>query len=463
MSNVPLYNSESGINFIIRNVEERTKRKLTPAQMDYVARYVKSIAPITVEGFPPKEIYSQIIGNLIKGFNESKKPSISQMEVMDVLRRDIGTTGEDGAVKITSLDSESATGRSGSIPMSVSKLMNENTTDGIQKYFNPKARERKAYIVLDSKNRTVSDSVIQFKWNVVSNITPGNGSVNLLGAVRDIVAIKCNQVRIPYVRSADNPLRRITMTIDEFSTQSVRAPGNYPYHFMFVSQVDGDWIDLLPSKYNDPKFEFAKPITQLNTLTLNFGSPFELIDFDPDRSQSTIVGFGNPTTIRTIIDHKLQSGNYVYFSNFTTLNPVQDVKVIDRFNNPPKNGYPVIVTTPNEFTVPIDTSSLQTALSGTSAITTGTTLVTGIGTSYTTELKVGDTIRLTDGVNFYYPVVASITDNFNLNVVSYSGPTIGPIIIYRVTYTDTQFLTYFDSKRIIVQFELTYINPDIFG
>jgi len=463
MSNVPLYNSESGIHIIVRNVEGILKRKLTPSQMDYIADYVKSIDPIKVKGFPPAKIFEQIINNLTKGFSETKKPSSSQMEVMDVLRRDIGTTGEDGAVKITSLDSESTTGKSPFIPMSVSKLMNENTTDGIQKYFNPKARERKAYIVLDSKNRTVSDSVIQFKWNVVSNITPGNGSVNLLGAVRDIVAIKCNQVRIPYIRSADNPLRRITMSIEEFSTQSVRAPGNYPYHFMFVSQVDGDWIDLLPSKYNDPKFEFAKPITQLNTLTLNFGSPFELIDFDADRSQSTIVTLGSPTTIRTIIEHKLQSGNYVYFSNFTTLNPTQDVKVIDRFNNPPKNGYPVIVTNPYEFTVPIDTSTLQTALSGTSAINAGTTLVTGIGTSYTTELKVGDTLRLTDGVNFYYPVVASITDNFNLNVVAYSGPTILPAIIYLVTYTNAQFLTYFDSKRIIIQFELTYINPDIFG
>lgn len=462
MSGDPQYDSVESINYVIRRIQTEMKMKLSPGQMSFVASHIRKLDKTLFRGFIPEVVYKQLTMFFIRAFQKQGKPSISQTDVMDVLRSDIGTTGEDGAVNVGVLDGEAAPAKR-FMPTGIEQILGETTTDGIQKFFNPKARERKVYIFLDSKNRTVSDSVMNFKWNVVNNITPGAGSINMLGAVRDIVGIRVKQVRIPYVRAADTALKRITMSIDEFSSQSVRAAFNYFYHFLFVSSVDGDWIDLKIPEYNESRFEFAKPITQLNTLTIGFGNPVENIEFDIDRSQSTIVTLGSPTIIQTLVPHNLQSGNYVSFSNFTTLNPTTDTKVIEAFNRTSGGGYPVIVISPVQFSVPIDTSSLQTVLSGTSSINTGTTALAGVGTAYLTEVKVGDTLRLTDGVNFYYPVVASITDNFNLNFVAYTGPTIAAGIVYRVSYTNAQFLTYFESKRVIAEFELTYISPDVFS
>ena len=70
---------------------------------------------------------------------------------------------------------------------------------------------------------------------------------------------------------------------------------------------------------------------------------------------------------------------------------------------------------------------------GTIALTNGSTTVTGTGTSFTTELKVGDFVGVTVGGAPYTLVVGVITSNTQLTLnVAYTGPTTSGLAWYAI-------------------------------
>ena len=70
---------------------------------------------------------------------------------------------------------------------------------------------------------------------------------------------------------------------------------------------------------------------------------------------------------------------------------------------------------------------------GTIALTNGATTVTGTGTSFTTELKVGDFVYVTVGGAPYTLVVAAVTSNTQLTLaVAFDGPTTSGLAWYSV-------------------------------
>lgn len=452
-------NTQEFIRSVSDLISKRISRSITDVEKNFLISFIRNLNHRSLNG---KSLAT--IGNTIADVVSEKIKTLcnneEEIDTHELLKTQIGTNKEKNP---RSFDEDSSifiekknVDISGSI--NISNIFAESTPSGIQRYINPQARYRWNYFMLDSKYRTLdSAGTKSFSWNHVNDLFRSQGTVNTIGIIRDIIAIKVYPIRIPYTAGADNDLRRITALFDEFSSQAFIGHENRRFHTMFETTVIGDYIELNPRAQNDGIYRFAKPITQFDSLTLSFGSPLEIIEFDTDRMSSTITHAAT-TIVTTSAPHKLQSGNRVYISSYITTAPVLDVLLISSINT----SHKITVTGANTFTIPINTTSVNIGLTGTVSVVAGTQNVIGFGTLFTTELRVGDSIRIVDTLLISRVfVVASITKNTLLTITSnYTGLTEGALASFHDNrVTGLSFTTYFDSKRFIVPIEIMYIKP----
>ena len=277
-------------------------------------------------------------------------------DVHEMLKKEIGTTAEAGVVKQTFIEPLNNKPQKTNTNIEITKFLNLCTQQEIMKIMNPYNMISHNYIYLDSRLRNIAgtDGITSFQWDEDNTGSINPGKFSYLGKMRDIIEIKVLPFRIPYAtdESADNVFRSITIYFEEFANQSYIGRGNRRFHILCEVGVIASYIQLLPYQSNNGIFRFDKPITELSKLTVSFGAPINLINFDPDRSNCTF-SIGLPTIVTTTIIHNLSTGDSVTFINFTTLAPLIDAATIFLINN--LNGLIVTVLTPTTFSIDIDT------------------------------------------------------------------------------------------------------------
>ena len=261
---------------------------------------------------------------------------------------------------------------------SISNFLGVNDQESAIRILNPKSFLRKNYMMLDSRyrvlNKDYNGKINKLQWNYVMQAqTSIQGGVNIVGNVRDIVGLRIYPTRIPYVASADNKYSRISVLIEEFS-QSFIAHENRKFQFILQSEIDGSFINLITDKFNDGYYHFEKPVPDVNTLTITFGSPVEPIVFDIDRdlcqidyfsiSPLTKITTGSSATIPSV--HNLSNGDIVYFSNFNTgislltLPALENLKIKNTINR--DAGFIITVIDLYSFSIPYNSSNIQNPL-----------------------------------------------------------------------------------------------------
>lgn len=259
----------------------------------------------------------------------------------------------------------------------IDNLLGMTNADEAVRLLNPESLLRKNYLMLDSRyrvlDRDVNGKISSFQWTyILQSQASSQGTVNVIGNVRDIVALRIYPFRIPYVESADNKYSRISVLIDEFA-QSFIAHENRKFQFMLQSEIDSAFINLLTNKYNDGFFYFEKPVPEIKTLTVTFGSPVEPILFDRDRDDCQIDYFsiapltkittGKPGSLN---EHNLSNGDRVYFSNFDVgvvtlpLQNEENQKIKTAINR--TEGFLVTVIDAFNFSIAYDSSNIQNPL-----------------------------------------------------------------------------------------------------
>lgn len=240
----------------------------------------------------------------------------------------------------------------------VQQIFGKSDFSAVINAFNPAATLKKNYIVFDSRYRNQdTDGRSSMSWNFLSNSASNiSGSINSLGDVKNISAIRVYPFRIPYQDIIfNNSYKRLTMLINEFSGQAFIGQENRRFHFILDAEEDDNSIKLSPLSNNNGLFEFAKTISIIDTLTLTFGMPLEPVIFDIDRGTVTIT-YSNPArfTMTNHVPHSLQTGDQIYFTGFTSNNPTNDYTVINKLNN--SHGYNMFAVDNYSFDVNIDLS-----------------------------------------------------------------------------------------------------------
>ena len=395
-------------------------RKITVNEKHYVKNFISKLNPAIFKGKGLQNI-SDTLSSMIAGKIKKHTCEEPYVNMREYTRREIGISGESDALVFESPSGEtpsySQTPVSLGTSVNISSIIGATSAHGVQQLLNPIALHKNNYFILDSRYRILdNDGTKYLAWNHVNNVTRAQGTVNTVGVLRDIIEMKVYPIRLPYTGSAENDFKRVTMLVEEFSAQSFIGQENRRFHFVFDVEVDGDWIRLNPYFHNNGIFKFNKPITQFDTVKISFGSPLDNITLDTDRLNASNT-YESTASLTTVNDHNLSSGNSIVISEFNTNSPINDAVVITLMNT----THIITVTGADTFTIPVDTSSIiNSELSGNMGVTNGVNTVVGTGTSFLTELKVNDIVKI-KSVSY---TISAITDDLNLTLSNnYAGIT----------------------------------------
>jgi hypothetical protein len=390
-----VYNGPEFIKQINTSVEKELDRRLHIQEKAEIVNFIRKIDPELFRQESRGRTIDLMIETLVKEFAQSTCESDDPIDIHSILVNEIGTTSESGTThgvydspsynapkqeihqrSLSERITQPAEVNSAQSMSNIASILGlQNATEAVRK-LNPKSMLRKNYIFLDSRYRILdtspSEGITKFTWAyTLGSQQAEQGTVNLIGNVRDIIGFRVYPCRIPYVASADNSYARISMLIHDFDSQAFIAHENRKFHFMFRSSIDSDFIELDTDKQNDGYFWFERPVTAATNLSISFGSPLEPIVFDNDRDIIASVdyfGIAPLTQFTTTELHNLNNGDRVYFSRFNigTINPL--LKDQTDINNAIKEkmnrsaGFLITVIDDTNFSINFDTSLIQNPL-----------------------------------------------------------------------------------------------------
>jgi hypothetical protein len=465
-----LFNNEQFITQLIINIRKGLGRNLLATEKVYLLQLLKNINPVIFQRKKPDEILSIIVEKVLGEIaSQPCGETDDDINIHELLKNEIGVGTEDGGMPSSSGGGDVTTQITSSFSnqTEISSFLGAKNIMDLLKIVNPTQVSQTTSILLDTRYRILDDDGTKsFRWNFVNNNNTLQGTVNAIGDIRDIIAIKVFPFKMPYSARADNNYDKITMNIEEFSAQSFIGHEDRKFHFMFDTKVTDRWIKLNARDNNGGIFKFKNPITRIETLTLTFGSPLQPIIFDIDRKNMNIYSYSDANSIKkttSIISnspHNLETGDLVYISNFVTRNLVLDSKVISDINNIYGNTITKINNT--MFSIDIDTSGLVVLRTGIT-VTQGSIKVVGsMFMNFTALFSANDTIQIisTSGgvTNLVSYLVNSVNSDTELTLKTpYTGDTNFDTGFYRYTAVDNVSVSvYAGAKRMFIPLELTY-------
>jgi hypothetical protein len=282
-------------------------------------------------------------------------------------------------------------------------------------------------VCLDSRNRVLDGSLTRFKWTYSNTPTTEQGTFISVEAIRNIRSIRVNNIRLPLCEGLDQDSKLITLSFAEYNSSGAQAYNNRGYHFQFRPEVDGQYVDLSTFGYNDGIFRFPTRIPNINSLTVSFGNPHELVEFDSDRGVFTVSGYGASTLeLTTTTDHRVSTGDRIFISNFATRNPVRHYSLEATINS--SKGHEATELSDTMLSIPVAGSEVLVAGAGTISIANASNVVDGTGTNFGAFLTTNDWISF----NGQPYKVLSINSNTQLIISSnYSGSALNNIPYFR--------------------------------
>ncbi len=241
----------------------------------------------------------------------------------------------------------------------------------LQSIFNPAALHRKAYLILDRKYQSSdTNNINEFKWHVSNTSKTYNPLTTsaTTAPMKDIVKIKMFPFMFPNSENTVTGFRRLTAEILELNTQAyIITHINKKFHFSFDIERTGPIGSTEPYYMTDignslAEFEFHDPIIELNSITLRFGNPGELINLDPDSLYGTIAPLGAQTLITFGQPHFCSLFSSVVISDFNTTLPIDDAVEIDLMNS--THGWDIVAMTAFTVTIDVDLSGLAGIIVG---------------------------------------------------------------------------------------------------
>lgn len=219
------------------------------------------------------------------------------------------------------------------------------------KYLNYSSLIREEYIIADSRyQNTVNLDMTKIEFNLISNTKTksDHGGLIIGNNIKDIVQIEVLPFTIPYKPVFVNFYNKITLSINEWVSNSFEAYEGGQFHFIFdIDKVDNNLIYLRPI---DSVYSFSKPMNYIDNFTLSFGAMLPKITFDPDRMYIASIDYISKYGIITFSsEHNLVTGDLVYISGFTTPELAKDVDIINEVNRDSghiivkKNNYSILI------------------------------------------------------------------------------------------------------------------------
>lgn len=202
------------------------------------------------------------------------------------------------------------------------------------KYLNYHSLIRDEYIMIDSRYQNkVNTDPTKMSFSLITNskTKSDHGGIIVGNTIKDIVEIEVYPFTIPYKPVYATFYNKITLSINEWLSNSFEAYEGGQFHFCFdIEQIDNNLIYLKPI---NSVYSFSKPVNHIDEFTLSFGAVFPKISFDADRMYPSHIDYKSSLGILTFANpHGLVTGDLVYITDFSTPSPAQDVATIIEVN-----------------------------------------------------------------------------------------------------------------------------------
>lgn len=341
---------------VARGVVVKRQAHLLDNEKKYISERLKKLDMNSFKGKPISSIVAALVDLMVSEL--SKLPKHKDEGPIDVHEMLVKAIGNDPETSLLDKKIESNATLD-------SLLQNPRM---IQSIFNPAALHKKAYLILDRKfQASESNNVNEFKWNIANTSRSYDPKTTAAtnSSMKDIVKIKMFPFMFPNTDNTLTVFNRLTVEIAELNTQSyIITHINKKFHFSFDIQQTGASAPYNMTDIGNSisEFEFHDPVIELNTITLRFGNPEELINLDPDSLLGTISAVGAQTLITFTQLHLCNVGSSVVISNFSTTAPVDDAVEIDLMNY--SHGWEIVASTAFSITIDVDISGLTGAILG---------------------------------------------------------------------------------------------------
>lgn len=343
---------------IISLIESQYKIRLNANEIHYTAQLVKKIMPMPGEN--KQQLLNRFISKVGEDIiaqrqitNQLQNPQITQNgkslhannSLFDLREYQISTINQSDMTDISAIppDTEQLIKRpEPEKNIDIAKLFGTRTPFELQMMFNPSAAYLQSYIIFDSKYRQRESTSrgtfnkMSFGYSPTTNFA--TGIINSVGKIRDVIAMRIYRPVIPFVTALYmTDARRISLTVEEFTAQSMILSNGRRVHFIMnydLDSITGDLLSIIIEDFNDGIFRFSKPIQSFETLTLSFGNPDTLVTFPQDRYNVTFT-YGATTIITCDVAHGVAAATSVYITmtTFTTNAPAADATIIASFNS----------------------------------------------------------------------------------------------------------------------------------
>ena len=225
------------------------------------------------------------------------------------------------------------------------------------KFLNYKSLFRDEYIIIDSRyQNTVNTDKTKIVFSLISNTKTksDHGGIIIGNTIKDIVEIEVYPFTIPYKPVYSTFYNKITLSINEWISNSFEAYEGGQFHFCFdIEKIDNNLIYLKPV---NTIYSFSKPVNHIDDFTLSFGALYPKISFDPDRMYPKTIEYSNPYGLLIFSEpHGLITGDLIYVSGFNTPDAAKDVGVITEVNRP--EGHSIVKKDNYSFIINVDISS----------------------------------------------------------------------------------------------------------
>lgn len=275
--------TENNLRFFLSGLNAKFGRPFNATEQGIILDSFRSLQNQIIRGVPVETTLVNGIRDTIDKINKLslKKPDMREYQ-MAVLKSEGDDPTHRAFVESTGYEKpEEVKGEN----VRVVQLMDITNPIDFKLFINPSSLYTHKYVAMHSTYRdTSSDSagvIRKFSWKFAPTRNLQIGFCNGVSDIGNIIGMRLYQPRVPYVAAMNTTAKRVSILIEEFSSQSFGSSQNSSFHFIYrpIYVAGQTSIELSTEDYNDGIYNFRKPIKSLDSISLIFKDPTTQISF----------------------------------------------------------------------------------------------------------------------------------------------------------------------------------------
>lgn len=171
--------------------------------------------------------------------------------------------------------------------IAIGEILGVNSLDTFRLLINPDSIFERHYVALDSTLRDPAASGNGLvSWKYAPYMSAAEGFCTSARPIKNIIRMRMYPPKIYH----DDTLmggsgKNVSVLVHEFANQSFIMSNGRRFHFLWrvrPPSFGNLMMEIEPEDYNDTLFYFRKPVSGFDTITLSYGNPETVINFQYD-------------------------------------------------------------------------------------------------------------------------------------------------------------------------------------